>query len=236
MRTEVGDALGSVFEAPAKAAPGRPPPDNEDPRSKGKPRLQRLCTRAKQRVWRGVVKKQWPSLIRRVLCGRHRTSTSRGFSSPHFRPLRRGRWAWRCAPWPPPYIGIDGPFLVHDKGLVLRDRNSAGGHLFQTVGTFGDSLSMHLGTGHGSFTLHSELEHLTYRIDLLVGMSLAGSRWTCSARPSTREDAKRGTPHSAKPQSSTAVASFLTSSSGRSASRAGTPSSLTRVVTGRRSE
>ena len=37
--------------------------------------------------------------------------------------------------------------------------------------TFGDSLSMYLGTGHGRFTLHNELEDLFHRIVLLVGMN-----------------------------------------------------------------
>ena len=56
MRAEVGDALGSIFEALAKDAPGRPPPEDEDPRPEGKPGLQRLCTHARQRVRRGFVK------------------------------------------------------------------------------------------------------------------------------------------------------------------------------------
>ena len=57
MRAEVSDAPGFIFEAPAKNAPaGRPPPEDEDPRSEGKPRLQRLCMRARQRVRRGIVK------------------------------------------------------------------------------------------------------------------------------------------------------------------------------------
>jgi len=48
------------------------------------------------------------------------------------------------------YMGIEGPYLVHQKGLVFRDRDSSGGPLFRTVGTFGDSLPMCLlGAGHG---------------------------------------------------------------------------------------
>ena len=66
-------------------------------------------------------------------------------------------------------MGIEDPFLVHHKGLVFRGMNSAGGHLYRTVDSFGDSLSMYLGTGQGRFTLHSELENLSHRIALLVG-------------------------------------------------------------------
>ena len=36
--------------------------------------------------------------------------------------------------------------------------------------TFGDSLSMHLGTGHGRFTLQNELEDLSHRTALPAGM------------------------------------------------------------------
>jgi len=39
MRAEVGDAPGFIFEAPAKDAPGRPPYEDEDPRSEGKQRV-----------------------------------------------------------------------------------------------------------------------------------------------------------------------------------------------------
>ena len=56
MRAEVGNAPGSIFKAPAKDAPGRPPPEDQDPRSDDKPRLQHICTRARQRVRRGIVK------------------------------------------------------------------------------------------------------------------------------------------------------------------------------------
>ena len=38
------------------------------------------------------------------------------------------------------YMGIEGPFLVHHKGILFRDRGSSGKPLFRTVGTFGDSL------------------------------------------------------------------------------------------------
>jgi len=55
------------------------------------------------------------------------------------------------------YMSIEDPNLVHHKRLVFGDRNSTGGHLYQTVDTFGDSLSLYLGTGHGRFTLHNEL-------------------------------------------------------------------------------
>ena len=69
------------------------------------------------------------------------------------------------------YMGIEDPFLVDRKKLVFRGRDSTGGPLFRTVDTFGDSLSMYLGTGHGRFTLHNELEDLFHRIVLLVGMN-----------------------------------------------------------------
>jgi len=69
------------------------------------------------------------------------------------------------------YMGIEDPFLVHHKGLVFRGMNSAGGHLYRTVDTFGDSLSMYLGTCHGRFTLHNELEDLAQRIALIFGMN-----------------------------------------------------------------
>ena len=39
------------------------------------------------------------------------------------------------------------------------------------MGTFGDSLSMYLGTGHGHFNLHNEFEGMSHRIALLVGMN-----------------------------------------------------------------
>jgi len=44
-------------------------------------------------------------------------------------------------------------------------------HQFRTVDAFGDSLSMYLGTGHGRYALHNELEDVSHRIALLVGVS-----------------------------------------------------------------
>ena len=130
------------------------------------------------------------------------------------------------------YIGIEDPLLIHHihKGLVFRDWDSVGGPLFRMLDTFGDSLSnvLYLGAGHGRFTLYNELEDLSHRIALL-----AGSRRTCSARPSTREGSRRDTKRNARPRMSTAVASSSNSSSGHLSFRAGTLASLIRGTTGR---
>jgi len=136
---------------------------------------------------------------------------------------------------PPIYMGIGYSSPVHHKELAFWDRSSTGGHIYRAAGTFGDSLLMNLGAGHGRSTLHNELEDLSHRIALIVGWNLSGSRWACSALPLTREGARRGTPRSERPRSSTAVASSLTSSSKRSYFRAVLPASFTRGTTSRRS-
>ena len=92
MRAEVGDAPGSIFEAPAKDAPGRPPPEDKGARVRG-PMTNHGCNAfacaLDSAFGGGASRPRWPSLIRRVLRGRHGTSTSQGTSSPHSRPLRR---------------------------------------------------------------------------------------------------------------------------------------------------
>ena len=64
--------------------------------------------------------------------------------------------------------GYRRPSPGPSKGACFRDRNSTGGHLYRTVDTFGESLSMYLGTGHGRFTFHNELEDLFDCVVLLV--------------------------------------------------------------------
>jgi len=125
------------------------------------------------------------------------------------------------------YMGIEDTLLVHHKGLVFQDRGSSVGPLFRTVGTFGDSLSMYLGAGHGRFsTLHNELDDLSHRIALLVGMNAC-------RQPMDLLSLRRGTLRNPRPRNSTAVASISTTSSGRSTFLAGTSALLTRGTTGK---
>ena len=67
-------------------------------------------------------------------------------------------------------IGIEDPLLLHHKGVVFRDRNTRGGPLFRELDAHGHALSLYFGAGHGRFALHNELEALSHRFALLVGL------------------------------------------------------------------
>jgi len=175
MHAEVGGAPGSIFEAPARDAPGCPPPEDEGLRSEGKPRRQRLCTRARQRVRRGIVNTAMaPPDPTDPLRQAWAVYIPENFFTSLPNPETRASGMKVCFDHLHDYI--EGPILVHHKGLVFRDRDSTGGPLFRTVDTFGNSLSMYLGAGHGRFTLYNELEDLPHRFALLVGMNACRQR------------------------------------------------------------
>ena len=169
MRTETGALAGSIFEAAAKDAPGQPPAEDIPQHGTGKPRLERLCTRARMRL-------------------RHAGAARRMALLPHDDPLREAfdldipsdffitipDARLKCSSLDVPtmvacYMGIEDPLLVEHRTHVFKDRNTTRGNLFRSVDPYGRSLSLYMGPGHARFALHDAIEAVAHQVARLVG-------------------------------------------------------------------
>ena len=173
MRAEVStDAReATAFGVDAKDAPGQPSPEGVDPRaSPGKVRLQRLCARARQAVRKRAIQLRMEGLgsadaLRRARDVDISSAFFVGLPTAHTRASGQEVCSMVTI-----YMGIEDPLLLHHKGVVFRDRNTRGGPLFRELDAHGHALSLYFGAGHGRFALHNELEALSHRFALLVGL------------------------------------------------------------------